>query len=204
MLRLTGTERGVAEVAAIAEHVSSLVAAAAALRLTPDVPREDSGRVRPSLVPLLDEADAPDAAVTLGAIRAWSRDVLGLDHVPAIWRGLAHQPRLLDATWRKDRVVMDAGALDAGTRGCAALAVAQFWQSDYWIGYYTHLLRSQAGFDDRTIVEVAGAVMHYVSFNTIAHGLRLEAPVAGLAAADVAPGGHLEHLLPPGVRRHRT
>jgi len=42
--------------------------------------------------------------------------------------------------------------------------------------------------------------MHYVSFNTIAHGMRLEPPVSALAAADVAPGGPLEHIV-PGVRR---
>jgi hypothetical protein len=42
--------------------------------------------------------------------------------------------------------------------------------------------------------------MHYVSFNTIAHGMRLEAPIADIAATDVAAGGPLEHVV-PGARR---
>jgi hypothetical protein len=41
--------------------------------------------------------------------------------------------------------------------------------------------------------------MHYVSFNTIAHGMRLDPPMADMTAADVAPGGRFEHLL-PGAR----
>jgi hypothetical protein len=42
--------------------------------------------------------------------------------------------------------------------------------------------------------------MHYVSFNTVAHGMRLEAPVANITAADVVPGGPIEHII-PGARK---
>ena len=201
MLRLTSNERAVAEVAAIAEHVASLTAAAAAFQLVPDVPAapaDDSGR---TLVPLLDEQSAPDAAATLGEIRAWTQATLNVHHVPAVWRAFAHQPRLLEATWRKDRLVMGEGVLDSLVKGCVALAVAQFRHSPYWIGYFTHLLRKACRLDDRAIVEVAGAVMHYVSFNTVAHGMRLEAPVANITAADVVTGGPLEHIIPPGARK---
>ncbi len=198
MVRLTGTERAVAEVAAIAEHVASLTAAAAAFQLLPDVPISALDGLGPPLVPLLDESNAGDAADTLGEIREWSRQALGLDRAPIVWRALAHQPRLLEATWRKDRLVMGAGTLDELVKGCAALAVAQFRQSPYWIAYLTHFLRLHCAVDDRTVVELAGAVMHYVSFNTIAHGMRLEAPFSDMTAADVAPGGRFEHLLPGG------
>ena len=44
--------------------------------------------------------------------------------------------------------------------------------------------------------ELAGAVMHSVSFNTIAHGRRLDPPMADMKAADVAPGGPFERTLP--------
>ena len=111
---------------------------------------------------------------------------------------MAHQPRLLEATWRKDRLVLGAGALDELVKGCAALAVAQLRQSPYWIAYLTHVLRTRSGLDDRALVELAGAVMHYVSFNTIAHGMRLDAPFSDMMAADVVPGGKFEHLLPGG------
>ena len=198
MLRLTGTERAVAEVAAVAEHVASLTAGAAAFQLGPDVPAEPpDGAV--ALVPLLDgDADGGTVAATLAEIRAWARESLGVDHTPAFWRALAHQPRLLEATWRKDRLVFAAGTLDELTKGCAALAVAQFRQSAYWIPYLTHVLRTRSGLEDRGLVEIAGAVMHYVSFNTVAHGMRLDAPMSDLVASDVAPGGRFEHLLPGG------
>ncbi|MBI2186473.1 MAG: carboxymuconolactone decarboxylase family protein [Acidobacteria bacterium] len=197
VLRLTGTERAVAEVAAVAEHTASLTAAASALGLPPDVPAR-AGADAP-LVPLLDEHSAPDAATLLREIREWSAPALSLAYVPAFWRALAHQPRLLEATWRKDRLLLGAGALDEFTKLCAALAVAQFRQSSYWIPYMTQMLRSR-GVNDRELVEIAGAVMHYVSFNTIAHAMRLESPVSGITAADVAPGGHLEHIV-PGLRK---
>jgi hypothetical protein len=199
VVRLTGSERSVAEVAAVAEHIASLTAAAAAFQLRPDVP-EDSDVTSTAIIPLLDEESAPDAATTLAEIRAWARDALGADRVPAVWRALAHQPRLLEATWRKDRLVLGAGTLDEMVKGCAALAVAQFRQSPYWIAYLTHLLRTRCALEDRGVVELAGAVMHYVSFNTIAHGMRLEAPFSDMQAADVAAGGRFEHLL-PGQRR---
>jgi hypothetical protein len=203
VLRLTGTERAVAEVAAIAEHVASLTAAAAAFQLPPDVPRDREGSGG-AIVPLLDEQSAGDAAATLTEIRDWAPQALGVDHVPAVWRALAHHPRLLEVTWRKDRLVLGAGALDELVKGCAALAVAQFRQSAYWIAYLTQLLRTRCGLDDRGLVELAGAVMHYVSFNTIAHGMRLEAPFSDMKATDVAPGGRFEHLLPGGRPRVNT
>ncbi|MBI1733541.1 MAG: hypothetical protein HYR51_00060 [Candidatus Rokubacteria bacterium] len=198
MVRLTGTERAVAEVAAIAEHVASLTAATAAFQLRPDIP-EDSGGAGTGLVPLLDEGNAAEAAAPLTEIRTWVRRALDVDHVPAVWRALAHQPRLLESTWRKDRLVLGAGALDELVKGCAALAVAQFRQSAYWIAYFTRLLRTRSGLTDRGVVELAGAVMHYVSFNTIAHGMRLDAPFSDMTAADVAPGGRFERHV-PGAR----
>ncbi len=194
MLRLTGTERGVAEVAAVAEHVASLTATAAAFDLRPDVPHPVTDGV--ATVTLLDETTAPDAAATLADIRAWAKEALAIDHVPAIWRALAHLPRLLESTWRKDRLVLGAGVLDELVKACAALAVAQFRQSPYWIRYLTHFLRTRCGLEDRGVVEVGGAVMHYVSFNTIAHGMRLDPPMADMTAGDVAPGGRFEQYLP--------
>jgi hypothetical protein len=194
VLRLTGTERGVAEVAAVAEHVASLTSTAAAFDLRPDVPYPVTDGV--AIVSLPDETTAADAAATLADIRAWAKEALAIEHIPAIWRALAHLPRLLESTWRKDRLVLGAGVLDELVKACAALAVAQFRQSPYWIRYLTRFLRTRCGLEDRGVVEVAGAVMHYVSFNTIAHGMRLDAPMADMTAGDVAPGGRFEQYLP--------
>jgi hypothetical protein len=203
VLRLTGSDRAVAEVAAVAEHVASLTAAAAALRLdTGDAGRANGPESAPAMQ-LPELSGAGDAQAVLEEIGEWGREALDSAEVPAFWRALAHQPKLLGATWRKDRVVMAAGALDAEIKIYAAFAVASFRQNDYWVRYFTRLLRSAVGLDDAMLVELAGAVMHYVSFNTIAHGMRLDAPVAGITASDVAPGGGLEHLV-PGVKRKVT
>lgn len=197
MLRLTQSERAVVEIAAVAEHMASLSAAAAAFMLQPDVPTLGATQGAP-IVPLLDEQSAPQAAATFAEIRAWSRRALGIDHIPAIWRALAHHPRQLEATWRKNRLVLEGGVLDEATKAGAALAVAQFRQSAYWIAYQTRFLRVSCGFDDRALVEATAMMMHSLSFNTIAQGMRLDAPMDNLAAADFAPGGRFENMPGPG------
>ncbi len=191
MLRLTGGERAVAEIAATAEHITSLTSAAAAFQLQPDVPLEPPAAITPT-VPLLDASSAPEAATTLDAIADWAATSLGMQRVPNVWRAFAHHPRLLEAVWRKNRLALGAGALDDMVKGFAALAVSQFRQSPYWIAYHVQYLRHSHGVDDRTIVEAVGMAMHALAFNTIAHGMRLEAPYEGLSAADVQPGGRLD------------
>lgn len=91
-----------AEVAAVAEHVASLTTAAAALQVRPDVPDGTGDGGAGAIVPLRDERGDPEAAAVLAEIRAWAGEALGVDRAPAIWRALAHRPRLLAATWRKD------------------------------------------------------------------------------------------------------
>ena len=198
MLRLTGSERAVAEIVATAEHMASLTAAAAGFQLQPDVPAEPP-LPSAATVALLDEGSAPEAAATLVEIRAWAAQALGVDRTPNIWRALAHHPRLLEAVWRKNRLILANGALNELTKGCAALAVAQFRQSQYWIAYQTQFLRHSCGLDDRALVEATAMMMHSLAFNTIAHGMRLDAPNENLSAADFAPGGRLAHTRGPGV-----
>lgn len=168
VLRLGIGERGVTEIMAISEHVSSLCVGAAAMRLAPDVP-ERSERQTASLA-----EPAPGAAgERLVEIAEWSREHLGLDRVPDFWRFLVHLPRFLDVTWVKDRLVLGPGRLDEPAKLCIAFAVAAFRQSAYWIPYFTQLLRRRTQLSDRSMVELTASVMHYVSFNTVAHGMLL-------------------------------
>lgn len=197
MLRLTGSERAVTEIAAIAEHMASLTAGAAGFMLQRDVPAAGGLHAEAS-VPLLDEKTAPEAAAILAEIREWSQRALGIQHIPSVWRALAHHPRLLETVWRKNRLVLSAGVLDERTKAGAALAVAQFRQSNYWIAYQTQFLRVSCGFDDRSLVEATAMMMHSLAFNTIAHGMRLDASMDNLAAADFAAGGRFENTPGPG------
>lgn len=184
----------------MAEHVASLTAAATAFQLAPDVPAPRTDAPEDPVIPLVEQVSAGDAAEVLDQIGEWSRNALGISHIPSVWRALANDPKLVAATWRKDRLVLGAGTLDEQVKGCVALAVAQFRQSPYWNAYLTQYLRTHCGADNRVLIEVTGAVMHYVSFNTIAHGMRLDPPFALMDSTDVEPGGRFEHLV-PGVRR---
>ncbi len=175
-----------------------MTAAAASFMLQPDVPAPAGPLAGAPMVALLDENSAPQAASTLAEIREWTQSALGIQHIPSVWRALAHHPRMLEAAWRKNRLVLTAGVLDERTKAGAALAVAQLRQSPYWIAYQSQFLRVSCGFDDRSLVEATAMMMHSLSFNTIAHGMNLEAPMDNLAAADFAAGGRFENTPGPG------
>ena len=179
VLRLGVGERGVTEIMAISEHVSSLCAGAAALQLGPDVPE------RRGPEPAAVGGSPPSgAAEILDEVAAWTREHLGVDRVPDFWRALAHQPRFLRATWAKDRLVLSPGRLDEPAKLCIACAVAANRQSAYWIAYFTELLRRLASMDEPVLVEITASVMHYVSFNTVAHAMGLGARHREMTAAD--------------------
>lgn len=201
MLRLTGTTRAVAEVAATAEHVASLTLAASAFNLSFDdvAQREPSGG---SLGHLVDE-HAPEAEAIMAEIRTWTSTAMGVEEVPSLWRALAHRPRFLQATWHKHRLVLGDGVLESQARACAGLAVAELRGSPYVISYFTALLRHSYGFDDAALVDVATMAMHALSFNTIAGGMLLEAPFDELSAEDFASGGRLERARQPGEPARR-
>lgn len=182
MLRLGLTEKGVTEILAVAEHTVSLCAGAEGLRVPCDVPVV-SDRSDSPIVPPLDDAHLGDAAPTVAEIAAWAHEHLGIDRAPAFWRVLAHQPRFLESTWAKERLIMSNGELDAAAKLCTALAVAMFKQSPYWTSYLAHQLRHDADLDDAALVELTAGVMHYTSFNTIAHGMRLPPPHTDMTAA---------------------
>ena len=183
VLRLGTTERGITEIMGTAEHTVSIAAAAAALRLRADVPEPVASDRE------LVDASAPPPGETrrvLEEIGTWSNETLGVGHVPAFWRALARKPRLLEAVWAKHRLVLGAGELGADLKLAVALAVAANKQSDYWAAYFAQWARTSAGFDDETFVEISGAVLHYTAFNTISHGMMLEAPHRDISAADFA------------------
>jgi hypothetical protein len=182
VLRLGLTEKGVTEILAVSEHTVSVCAAAEGLRIPSDVP---TGSTHPdtAIVAPLSDAELGDATSTIEAIAAWSREHLDTATAPAFWRTIAHQPRFLQATWAKDRLIMGDGELDAAAKVCTALAVAMFRQSSYWTGYLAQQLRHDFRMSDATLVELTAGVMHYVSFNTVAHGMRLAAPHTDMTAS---------------------
>ncbi len=197
MLRLGITERGISEILAVAEHINSLSALADGFRLLPDVPHPPAD-TSPALVPPLAEgADGPSAD-TLAEIRAVVGERLGIGHVPAIWRVIARHPKFLAAEWAKHQLVLSDGEVPLGPKLCAALAVAMNKHSAYWTSYLNPWVRQAMNLDDNTMVELGAAVVHYVSFNTIAHGMMLDPPFEDITAADFQPGGRYANAPGPG------
>ena len=171
VLRLGVGERGVTEIMALAEHVASLCAGAAALRVEPDVFTDGPQQAR-TWEPPLDE------------IAEWAQAHLGLAGPPAFWQALAAQPGFLQVTWAKDRLVFGEGRLDATSKVHVAFAVAALEQSPYWVAYFERVLQQRAGLSQATLVELAACVMHYVSFNTVAHAMGLGARHEEMTAAE--------------------
>jgi hypothetical protein len=188
VLRLGKSEQAVTEIMAVAEHVNSMAVLAEGFRLRPDVPRAPDGQAT-ELVPPIDEAERGLSADMLDEIRAWAKSNLAIEHVPAFWRVLARQPRFLASTWTKDRLVLSAGEIDEATKACAAMAVAMNARSAYCTAYFNPWVRHAMGLDDGGMVELGAAVMHYVSFNTVAHGMMLDPPFVDMRAEDFLPGG---------------
>ncbi len=188
VLRLGASEQGITEILAVAEHVTSIATAAAGLRLRADVPRPATGAATELID--LTRAPRPEAEATLAEIRTWAQEALRIDHTPAFWRAFASKPRLLEAMWAKHLLVLGADELDADLKAAVALAVAMNAHSDYWTAYLDQLGRVRHGFDDDTVVEIAGAVIHYKAFNTISHGMMLDAPHRDIVAADLTGTRH--------------
>jgi len=175
-----------------------MVALAEGFRLRPDVPCLSEGPATELVTPI-DEAAPGLAADTLDQIRVWARLTLGIEHVPAFWRVLARHPRFLASTWAKNGLVLSAAELDEATKACASIAVAMNARSAYFTAYLNPWVRGVVGLDDDGLVELGAAVMHYVSFNTVAHGMMLDAPFSDMRSEDFRPGGRLATAPGPGA-----
>src|SRR5713226_380691 len=171
---------------AIAEHIVSVSAAAEGLRLGADVPSSSIGRPAAPLI-AIPERPPDEAKATWDEIAAWSSGALGIAHVPAFWRAFANRPWLLAAIWAKHRLVLGAGEVGTDAKLAVALAVAMNQRSDYWTAYLAYAGRTAGAFDDDVILEVAAATLHYNSFNTISHGMMLEAPHRDMTAGEFPP-----------------
>jgi alkylhydroperoxidase/carboxymuconolactone decarboxylase family protein YurZ len=167
--RLGMTSRGFAEVVAVAEHVAGQARSANLLGLLSE------GGLPPLVAPVDPEAVEGPVRATLDEIRAWAREALGWDEVPLFWRAIARQPRYLNAAWAKTKLVLGPAEIDREAKIAVALACAALAGSRYFVEYYQAAYR-RLGFDDAAVVELAGLVNHYASFNTVSHAFQLESP----------------------------
>lgn len=169
-MRLGVDEAGVTELMAVTEHSRSLCVAAGGLLL-------DSPAGQAALVAPVDPAAAEGPArALLDEISAAADESAGTGRVASIWLALARNPHYLESTWRKEQVVMRAGALGARDKRRVALGVAMNAGSRYMIGYNAAILR-RAGDTEEDLLEVLGVVDHYNSLNTLSDGMQLESDI---------------------------
>jgi alkylhydroperoxidase/carboxymuconolactone decarboxylase family protein YurZ len=169
-MRLGIDEVGVTELMGVTEHTRCLGVVAAALFL-------DRLTDEPVLLPPLDPAaaDGPVRSL-LYEIRAAHEASVGTGRIPALWRMLARNGHYLEATWRKEQVVMRAGALAARDKRRVALGIAMNAGSRYMIEYNAAALR-RAGDTDEDFLEVLGVVDHYNCLNTLSDGMQISSDI---------------------------
>src|SRR5688500_17595073 len=166
-MRLGVDEAGVTELVAVVEHTRCLVVVAGALLM------ERLGD-EPGLVAAVDPATAPEPVrAVLAEISAALTPEMP---VPGLWRALARNAHHLEATWRKEQVVMAAGALTPLDKRRVALAIAMNGRSRYMIEYESALLRA-AGDDDEAVLEILGVVDHYNALNTLSDAMQIDSDI---------------------------
>lgn len=179
-MRQGWNERFVTELVAATEHVTGLNKVAMGLLIEPDIMDAVRGGGTPGVASLL--VVTPGQVPRGLAPGLWSdiqereRERLGVERVPGVWRVLGLNPRYLDATWRKDRLVLSDGTLDATTKLAVALAVSMTNGCRYFIEYYATALRRR-GFGDHAILEIMGVVDHYNCLNKLADGMQIESDI---------------------------
>ena len=169
-MRLGVDEIGVTELMGVTEHARALATTGAALLL--DSLDSETGL----LAPLAPGEASPAVEGVLGEIAAWAQTAMGKAAPPVLWRILARNPHYLEATWRKDVVLMAPGALAAHDKRRVALGVAMATRARYMIEYHAAVLR-HAGDTDHALLEILGVVDHYTTLNTLSEAMQIESDI---------------------------
>ena len=115
---------------------------------------------------LRDDELSPAAAAVFAEIRA----VRGTDYVNNFWRALAHDPALLERTWRGVQAVMAPGALDAKTKEMLYVAVSIAHGCEYCIHSHTAAARAK-GMSEAELMELVAVVGMASQTNKMVTGL---------------------------------
>ena len=167
-MRLGVDEVGVTELMGVTEHTKAMATAAGALGL------DTNG---PFLVPPVDAAETDGTVrALLDEIGTWWQTATGIAEVPLLWRILARNPHYIEATWRKDRALMEPGRLSGRDKQRTALGVAMAGRGRSMIDYHATILR-QMGDTDQDILEVLGVVDHYTTLNTLSDGMQIASDI---------------------------
>lgn len=121
-------------------------------------------------LPLLSDTDAsPEARAVFDEIRARR----GTEYVNNFWRGLAHDPALLRATWERLTQVMAPGALDPLVKELIYVAVSTANGCAYCVHSHTAAARAK-GMSAQMHGELLAVIAMAAQTNALATGLQVE------------------------------
>lgn len=123
-----------------------------------------------TLINVIPETEAP---VKVKAIYAEVKKVLGVPFVPNLFKALAVNPELLEATWNQFKTVMGTGELTRREKELVALAVSATNNCKYCILAHTAAAKGM-GLSDKGVLELMAVVGLFNNFNKFLDGLQVE------------------------------
>jgi uncharacterized peroxidase-related enzyme len=123
-----------------------------------------------TLINVIPETGAP---VKVKAIYDEVKKVLGVPFVPNLFKALAVNPELLEATWNQFKTVMGPGELTRREKELVALAVSATNNCKYCILAHTAAAKG-LGLSDKGVLELMAVVGLFNNFNKFLDGLQVE------------------------------
>jgi AhpD family alkylhydroperoxidase len=121
-------------------------------------------------LPLLSDEEArAEARAVFDDIRAKR----GTDYVNNFWRGLAHDPALLRATWERAQAVMAPGALDPLVKELVYVAVSTANGCQYCVHSHTAAARAK-GMSSEQHGELLAVIAMAMQTNALAVAMGIE------------------------------
>jgi len=98
---------------------------------------------------------------------------LGTPFVPNLFKAMAHHPDYLESSWKRVKIIMAPGKLDAKTKEMIAVAVSATNGCNYCVHAHTSSLRAM-GTSDGELVELMAVVDLFSGFNKMIEGLQVD------------------------------
>lgn len=114
-----------------------------------------------------------EASAKVNALCEEIKKALGVPFVPSLFKTMAVNPELLEATWSQFKTVMAPGELTRHEKELVALAVSATNNCKYCIHAHTAAVKRQ-GLSDKGVLELMAVVGLFNNFNKFLDGLQVE------------------------------
>ncbi len=151
----------------------------------------------PGCAMLIEPVANEDANPKLSAVFADIRTFYQIDHVPAVFRVMAHDSGYVADFWAATRHAFSDNRLTRRLKEALAFAVSVTTHSTFGAPFHLDQMR-KLGVGDHGVMEVLGMTQMFSSYTKIADVLQLEPDMSEMAPTDwsPAPGGKAQHGQP--------